>query len=145
MIEIHPWTRSMHGLTGRARLQDGTPVAPLSPRDSWDRWLRYDIPADVPLELEYAHVVASGVGWRTHGAPAPACFLSVSTPSSSGQQFKLTLGTQEYLVRPGAITALGDAGAEVAAGLIDATAVIVAILTVEGYGEDMNVRLHRRN
>lgn len=61
------------------------------------------------------------------------------------QRPTITRGTQDYPVSPEALTALADAGAEIAAGLIDATDVLVAILTIEGYGEDMNVRLHRQH
>jgi len=74
IIDIHPWTVSMHGLTGRARLKDGTPVPCLPRRDVWDGHLRFDVPDDGPLQVEYHRCIATGQGWRWAGVPAPACW-----------------------------------------------------------------------
>lgn len=81
-----------------------------------------------------AHIYGSQAdGWT--------CFLHLLTCPTVSRPV-LTLGTQEYPVSAQALKAVEDERAAVAAGLIDATQLLVAILTVEGYGDDVNVRAH---
>lgn len=74
MITIHQWTIAQHGLTGRARLADGTPVPLLPPQGPWDRDRCYAVPDGTPLQLEYTRAIGAGRGWRWADLPAPACF-----------------------------------------------------------------------
>lgn len=61
------------------------------------------------------------------------------TPEPPTRQ-TITLADRAYPISAEAMGALANAGAEVAAGQIDATDLIVEILTIEGYGEDPNIR-----